>query len=229
MNLPPLKLPEVLAKPPFIDQIPVLAHPPIDHFAIALPIIILLIELINVFTKKRAISVISLFLMVVAVVAVAAAYYSGGVDGKEAYPLLSDAGQAELKFHKLLGTYLLIASAVVLLFKLLSMILSSAIMRAAYMLLLIAFVAGILQQGKDGGELVYEYGANVEAVKALDDEKFDLQEELDEVTEELEAKTKELEALSVKEAEVKEVLTPAVEQATETVQEVTQPAISSQN
>ena len=38
-------------------------------------------------------------------------------------------------------------------------------------------------QGKEGGELVYEHGLNVQAVKTLDDKIFDLEEALEEANE----------------------------------------------
>lgn len=182
MELPAITLPEV--ELPF--DIPVLWHPPVDHFAIALPVVILLLELINLIARKRAISVLSLFFIVLTVIAVSAAYLTGLVDAKETFDLLSEAGQAELKEHKLLGVYLLIISGLLLIFKLLSMLIKKALMQALYLLLLVLFVAGMLNQGSEGGELVYEHGANVEKVKILDDKVFDLEEALEEATEETE-------------------------------------------
>lgn len=180
MELPAIKLPQI--ELPF--DIPLLMHPPVDHFIIALPIIILLLEFINLFTKKKAIGVISFVLLTLTVVAAVAAYLTGSVDGKEAFPLLSEAAQGELKEHKLLGTYLMLASAVVLVFKLLSAMIGRGLMKALYLLVLILFVAGILKQGKEGGELVYKYGVNVEKVQELDSELFDVKEELEELQEE---------------------------------------------
>jgi len=80
----------------------------------------------------------------------------------------------------------MLASVVVLLFKLLSMLTDKSIIRAMYVLILIIFVAGIFEQGEDGGKLVYKHGLNVEQVKVLDDELFDVKEELEEAIEELE-------------------------------------------
>lgn len=208
MNLPPLSLPQVQL--PF--DVPVLMHPPVDHFAIALPILILLIEIINLVAKKRAISVLSLFMLLLTVIAAGAAYYTGGIDGREAFDLLSPEGQEELKEHKVLGTYLMLFSAVVLLFKLISMMISKGLAKAIYLFMLIVFVAGILKQGKDGGELVYEFGANVEAVKALDDKNFDLQEEIDELKEQIaESEEATEEVQSATEETVRATETPATE------------------
>ncbi len=181
MDLPmlPFKIPEVHI--PF--EIPVLMHPVVDHFAIALPVIVLLLEIINLFTKKRAIGVVSFFLLLLTVAVLAVVYLTGLVDGKEAFNFLSEAGQSDLTAHKLLGIYLMLASSVVLVFKLFSAMISRGMMKGLYLFILVLFVVGMLKQGKDGGELVYQHGANVERVKTLDDEMFDIKEELEELEE----------------------------------------------
>ena len=202
MELPALKLPQIQL--PF--DIPVLTHPPVDHFVIAIPILVLIIELINLVAKKRAIGTISFVLLVIGMLAAVAAYLTGTVDGKEAFDALSQAGQSELKEHKLLGTYLMIASAVVVLFKMLSATIKRGMMKALYLLVLVVFVAGILKQGHDGGELVYKYGANVERVADLDSDLFDAKEELDEANEALN--------------ELKSKMKSATEQATQKVEAV---------
>jgi uncharacterized membrane protein len=183
MQLPEITLPKV--ELPF--DIPVLLHAPVDHFAIALPVVILLLELINLVLRKRAISGLSFFLIFVTVLVTVAAYFTGLVDGKEAYPALSEAAKSTLSEHKTLGTYLMLGTGVLLFFKLLSMLMDKAIVRVLYLLLLIVYVVGIFEQGKEGGELVYKYGVNVEQVKTLDDKIFDLEEALEEATEKTEA------------------------------------------
>jgi len=210
MELPvlPFKIPNLAL--PF--DIPVLMHPPVDHFVIALPIVVLLLEIVNLFVKKRAIGVTSFFLLGLAVVAAIAAYYTGTTDGKEAFDALSQAGQLELKAHKLLGTYLMLASIIVLVFKLLSAIINRGLMKALYLLILILFVAGIVKQGKDGGELVYEYGANVERVADMDSEIFDLKEELDELKEAAKSVPQKAEEKAV---EVKKAVSKAASSVTE--------------
>ena len=238
MTLPelPFKIPEI----PLPFDIPALMHPPVAHFIIALPVIILLLELINLIAKKRAIGVTSFFLLILTVVAAASAYLTGGVDGKAAWDILTQDGQTALKAHKLFGIYLLLASAIVVLFKLISVMVQRGLTKAVYLLILIIFVAGILKQGKEGGELVYTYGANVKIVKTMDDQMFELKDELEdykaeekeaeeeaaelekatEVKEAVETKTAEVaEAVEKKAEEVKEKAAEAVETATETVEE----------
>jgi len=179
MTLPEIVLPKIV----FPFDVPVLLHPVVDHFLIALPVVILLLELMNLLMKKKAIGGVSFFLIILTVVAAAAAYITGLADGKEAYPALADAAKTALAEHKLLGTYILLASGVVLFLKLLAMTGNKAL-KALYILVLIAFVIALFKQGKEGGELVYKYGLNVEQVKVLDDQIFDLKDELEDAEEE---------------------------------------------
>jgi uncharacterized membrane protein len=214
MTLPelPFKIPEI----PLPFDIPALMHPPVAHFIIALPVIILLLEVINLIAKKRAIGVTSFFLLVLTVAAAVAAYLTGSVDGKAAWDILTQDGQTALKAHKLFGTYLLFASAIVVLFKLISVMIQRGLTKAVYLLILIIFVAGILKQGKEGGELVYTHGANVKIVKTMDDEMFDLKDELEDYK--AEEKEAEEEAAAEKEAATKEE-SASTAPATETVEE----------
>jgi len=176
MELPAIELPKI--ELPF--DIPVLIHPAVDHFAIALPVVILLIEFYNLFARKKSVGGFSFILIFLVVVVMTAAYFTGLVDGKESFDLLSAEGQEELKEHKLLGTYLLLASGVLLFFKLLAMT-GKSFFKFLFFLVLIGFIVLTFIQGKDGGELVFEHGANVERVKVLDDKLFDANDMLEEL------------------------------------------------
>jgi uncharacterized membrane protein len=213
MELPALKLPVI--ELPF--DIPTLMHPPVDHLAIAIPILVLFIEIINLITKKRALGVLSFVLLLIGAVAVTAAYFTGVHDGKEVFDALTQAGQSELKTHKLLGSYLVIASIVVLVFKLLSALIKKGMMKILYFLVLLVFVAFILKQGKDGGELVYTHGANVQRVADIDSELFDTKEELDELKEKMKS-------TSEKAAEQIEAVKETVNKAVDTVAKKTSEA-----
>ena len=226
MDLTPIKIPEI----PLPFEIPALMHPPVDHFIIALPVVVLLLELVNLFAKKRAIGVVSFFLLILTVVAAVAAYLTGTVDGKAAWDLLTEVGQSELKEHKVLGTYLMLASVVVLLFKFLSAIIKRGLMKALFLFVLIFFVVGILKQGKEGGELVYKHGANVQIVKIKDDALFDCQDDLsDYVAEEKEAEEEAKAAEEAKKSEVvKAVEAPKAEVITEAPAVTEAPATESE-
>jgi len=179
MTLPTITIPEL----PIPLEIPELLHPAIVHFVIAIPIVILLLEVYNLFVKHRSISVFSLILLLIVAVAMFGAYLAGGVDGKAAWDALGAEGQTELKEHKLLGIYLVYASLGLVVFKLLFMAIGKTFGRILFILILGGFIAVTLNQGKEGGELVYKYGANNEAVADAKSELDDIIEERDELQE----------------------------------------------
>ena len=182
MTLPEIVLPKVDL--PF--DIPVLLHPFVVHFLVAIPVVVLFLELMNLMMKKKAVGGVSFFLLFLTLIASIGAYFTGLVDGQDA--AFTDVAKSALGEHKLLGTYLLLASALVLFLKLLAMT-GSKVLKALYILGLIVFVVVMFKQGKEGGELVYKHGLNVEAVKTLDDKVFDLEEELEEALEAAKVKT----------------------------------------
>jgi len=183
IELPKLSIPEI----PIPLEIPELVHPAIVHFVIAIPVVIFLMEIYNLIAKKRSISVFSLFLLIVVAVAMFGAYLTGGIDGKATWDILSSDGQADLKAHKLLGIYLVYGSLALVLFKLLFMALRKTFGRVLFILILGGFIAVTLFQGKEGGELVYKYGANNERVIELKDdiEDSDSSDEIENLQEKL--------------------------------------------
>jgi len=190
MTLPSLSIPEI----PIPIEIPELLHPAIIHFVIAIPIVVLLLELYNLGVKRRSISLFSLLLLIIVAVAMFGAYLTGSVDGKATWDILSMEGQSELKEHKLLGIYLVYASLGLVLFKLLFMAIRKTIGRVIFILILGGFIAVTLNQGKEGGELVYKYGANNEVVVELKDDLADAEDDEDssEATEKLQNALNEL-------------------------------------
>jgi uncharacterized membrane protein len=200
IDLPAISIPEI----PLPLEIPEIMHPAIVHFAIAIPVVIFLLEIYNLAAKRRTISAFSLFLLIVVAVAMFGAYLTGSVDGKATWDILSSDGQADLKAHKLLGIYLVYASLGLVVLKLLMMAIRKTVGRILFILILGGFIAVTLFQGKEGGELVYKYGANSERVIDMQSDAEDTKEELDEAEEklaELQEKYDELVASSSKEPE----------------------------
>ncbi len=188
-------------------ELPLLLHPPLVHFAIALPVIALLLEISNIFLKRRCIGVISSLLLLLAVFVYLGAFFAGKTDGSEAYALLSQAGQEELKEHKTFGIYLVYGIALVFILKLIFASINKTLAKAFFALILAIFVALVFKQGKDGGELVYKYGANVAPVSAMDDKIMDLEDEVDTLKSDLEKCKTDLKAAQSSPAEK-----PAAEQ-----------------
>lgn len=137
-------------------------HPAIAHFAVALPIISLLLGIAYLVKPSALMSKISTRFMVFSALFMIAAFFSGKNDGGEAYILLSDAGQELLKNHKDFGLYLAIAVSFSALIKLYGCF-KKKIQAEIFAILFLAIAAGgTLYQGKMGGELTYTHGANVE-------------------------------------------------------------------
>jgi len=164
MNLPPLTLPKV----PIPFEIADMLHPMVVHFAIALPVVVLLLEIINLFVKKRAIGVVSFLLLLIGSVTVAISYLTGNVDAS----LMSSLGTS-LQEHQILGAYLVVLSIVVLGLKLISALWKAGIIKALYLMLLALFVAGIVRAGVEGMQFVYYEGINVKKVQTLQ-KRFDV-------------------------------------------------------
>ncbi len=163
MSLPPLMIPQI----PLPFEIPGMIHPVFVHFAIALPVLVLIIELVNLFAKKRALGVMSFFFMLLISAVFVGAYLTGVTDGKAAKAFLSPEAKEALGAHKQLGIYLVYSSGILLLFKLFSVLIRKTPIRILFFLVLILFTAAVFNEGKKGGALVYQYGVNVKSVPAI--------------------------------------------------------------
>lgn len=137
-------------------------HPAAAHFAIVLPVVASVFGLIYMATRTEGMSKIYSRVLVFAALAVIAAWYTGSQAGPDAYPLLSEEGQEELIEHKTLGLYLAIAFGVIALVQYVSCKMKKFHFEALALILLLAATGAVFVQGKDGGELTYEYGAGVE-------------------------------------------------------------------
>ena len=200
IDLPAISIPEI----PLPLEIPELIHPAIVHFAIAIPVVIFLLEIYNLAAKRRTISAFSLFLLIVVAIMMFGAYVTGGVDGKATWDILSTEAQGELKEHKLLGIYLVYGSLALVVLKLLFMAIRKTIGRVLFIVILGGFIAATLFQGKEGGELVYKHGANIEKVVEMSSDGDDAKEELEEAEEKLSELQEKYDALLEESKESKE-------------------------
>jgi uncharacterized membrane protein len=185
--------------PPLPIEIPLLMHPVVAHFAIVIPVVVLLLELANLIAKKRAISITSLSFVVLMMVIYVGLFITGKTDGSEGAILLSDEGLADFKAHKLLGLYLIYSTAIIFLFKLVAMLVQKPAAKIFFVVLLIGFVGVNMYQGKEGGELVYKFGMNNAALNEANDKLEEMTYELDDLKAELES-AKELTCKEVQES-----------------------------
>ena len=159
-------------------EIPLLLHPVTVHFAIAIPVIVMLLEIVNLFTKRKCVGVISTLLLLLAFGVYFAAVMTGKHDGSETFSLLNADGKAELKEHKMLGIYLLYGIGALFILRLIVAAFQGMLAKLFFIIVLAVFLGFVFKQGKEGGELVYTYGANVKAVSAMDDKIIDLEDKL---------------------------------------------------
>lgn len=155
-------------------------HPPAAHFAVVLPIISLVIGLAYLYKPSELMSKISTRFMVFATIFLVAAFFTGKSDGGEVYMFISGDGQALLKEHKNIGLYILIGMALVSGIKIFGCIKNNFKAEVIAVVLVAIVAAGVLYQGKMGGELTYTYGAHVQnhsdGMDCLDDPEEFLEE-----------------------------------------------------
>jgi len=157
MTLPALTIPQF----PLPVHIPFEAHPCIVHLAVALPIVIILMELVNLVVKKRTLGVFSFVLMILLALILFAAYLTGSVDAEHAKSALTQDAKSLFEAHKVQGVYLVYGAAVLVLIKLMSVLIRKTPMRVIFLLFLLAFTALTLNTAKKGKILVFDYGVNV--------------------------------------------------------------------
>jgi len=161
MNLPQISLPHI----PIGIDIPHLIHPCIIHMVVALPILILILEIINLFTKRKTVGIVSFFFISLLLFISLIAYLSGSVDAKFAHDSLSSPVWNLIDAHRLLAVYVIYITAILLLFKLLSGIFRNAPMKILMFFTLFILIIAIANSAKRGKSLVYNYGVNVKCVK----------------------------------------------------------------
>lgn len=139
-----------------------LLHPPLVHFAIVLPIIALFFQIAYSVSNNHTYSKCSATALVITAVVMVGAWYTGGLQGEDVYPMLSDAGQETLKTHKTLGLYLMIGSIALALVKMLAYKAKSIFFETIILIGLLVVSSSLMYQGFLGGDIVYKYGGGVE-------------------------------------------------------------------
>jgi len=148
-----------------MTTLPITIHPATVHFAIVLPVVAAIFGLIFLFTKSETLSKITARTALLAAVAMIAVWYTGNQAGPQVYKYLSVAGQHELLEHKQLGLYLAIATSIVALILIVGCRMKNYVLQALGVLAMVAVMLTTFLQGKDGGEIAYEYGMPFKAYK----------------------------------------------------------------
>lgn len=156
-------------------------HPVAAHFAVALPLAALLLGLLYLIKREEHLSHASTQVLVLGALGMIAAWYTGGVEGPDVYPVLSEEAQSLLKEHKSMGLYVMIAvvvAAAVKFFGCAKKVFAAELVAIG----MLAIASGMtVYQGSMGGDLVYQHGAGVEkhsdGLDCLEDPEMYLDEE----------------------------------------------------
>ena len=140
-------------------------HPATVHFAMVLPLVASVFGVIYLFTRSEGMSKISSRTTLIAAIAMIGVWYTGNDAGKLIYDYLSAEGKHELLEHKELGLYLAIAMSIIALLKIVGCKTKKFALEALAVILLLGTTVTTFLQGKDGGEIVYNFGMPFKAYK----------------------------------------------------------------
>ena len=137
-------------------------HPAVVHFALVLPAIALLFQLMALLSKNASYRKAANLLFFLGVIAVLLATLSGRLAGPDVKPLLSAEGKALFNEHATIGFALAGFYILLAFLKTLSIFIKKRGFRILMAFLLIAGVGGLFVQAQHGGKLVYAYAGGVE-------------------------------------------------------------------
>ncbi len=157
-------------------------HPATVHFAMVLPVVASVFGLIYLLKRDELMSKISSRATLIAALAMIGVWYTGNQAGPEIYDYLSKDGKHELMEHKALGLYLAIAMGIIAVVKIAGCLMKKFIIEAVAIVLLLGATVVTFAQGKDGGEIVYNYGMPFKAYM-IEDSLKDAQSEAEEAEE----------------------------------------------
>jgi len=148
-------------------EIPHFLHPLIVHFAVALPFVIIIIEVMNLFSNRRGLGALSFLFMLILSSILYLTILSGKVDMKSVSDTLSSNGKLLLGEHIHFGVYLFYASLVLIILKLITVILRAIPIKILFLLALIFYGVLTIATMIDGTRLVYSYKSHTPVMKSL--------------------------------------------------------------
>lgn len=160
-----------------------LLHPPLVHFAIVLPMVALIFQIAYSVTNTYLYSKLSSRVLIIAALFMIAAWYTGGLQGQDVYPLLNDEGKKVLLQHKQLGMYMMILAIVLALAKFIACKSRNIVLETMVLIGLLGASSLLAYQGLIGGDIVYKHGGGVDkhsdGMDCLDDPSMYIEDEGD--------------------------------------------------
>ncbi len=157
-------------------------HPVTAHFAVALPLVALILGIIYLIKREEALSRASTMVLVFGALGMIAAWYTGGSDmNPDILMSLSDDAKSLLTEHKQMGLYTMIAVVVAAAIKFVGCQTKKFGLEALAIVILLGAGGLTVYQGKMGGDLVYTYGVGVDkhldGLGCLEDPEMYIEEE----------------------------------------------------
>jgi uncharacterized membrane protein len=143
-------------------------HPVVDHFAIALLFVAVLIDLVASTAPNRIwLRYTAVLLMILGAIAAGGSFFTGGMEGDRIWNALGQPAKDVLKRHDDLGLYLAITFGILAVWRILIQGFGfMAGSRAIYLIIAVLAIVALGYQGHLGGELVYDYGAGTALMAA---------------------------------------------------------------
>lgn len=157
MNLPSASIPNI----PLPFSVPEMMHPAIVHFAVALPVVIILLELINLVVRRKILGGVNFFFMILMVIVYFGAYVTGTVDARHAKDMISPETKTLLEAHTSGGVWMVYGSLLVIFFKIVSLAVKKLPARIIFLVVLGLFFWATTGVVQNGCALTYKHGVNV--------------------------------------------------------------------
>jgi len=151
-------------------------HPATVHFAMVLPVVASAFGVAYMINRKEIFSKLTARTTLLAAIAMLVVYYTGTQAGPQIFEYLSPEGKHELLEHKELGLYLAVAMGIIALMQIIGCRFKKFLLQTFATILLVATMFTTFLQGKDGGEIVYNYGMPFKAYMIEDSLKEAVQE-----------------------------------------------------
>lgn len=156
---------------PFLDSItsiPLHLHSSAIHFVIALPIILLLLEISNMVFKRKAIDFVNITLISLLFISLLGAYLTGTIDSQSTLLLGNRDVSNAITEHKVIGVYMfLFGMSFIVIFKVIAFIANKTLYSILYILMIVLFIFVGFIESQSGAKLIDKFGVNVSKVTEL--------------------------------------------------------------
>jgi uncharacterized membrane protein len=146
----------------FVDKLPfdlAIYHPHIVHYAVALPFVAFIFQLLSISAPDKGHQSTSNMLFLIGAMAIILAFVSGQATAQDVKPLLNIPAQDLFDKHQSMGRYLALIYFLLMFFRIFASSIKNEGARSVITMLTFAALLGLGYEIITGHELVYDYGA----------------------------------------------------------------------